>query len=193
MTYIVSCMYIAHCTKRHFTSFSRSSQLHVVPSGSGADVHVLCMGKPSQSNPMFDIRVCVLYIHILFATCIKWFPTLMKQMTPILVNIPATWSLWDVVTCSGYIWKNSHRDLRQIIREDQGNYRKTATCFSSSGEICSNSARHATRCKMLTFLACLHVYGELMVVLCFVFVNVQQVFEDSEAPIDPSTSFLVWD
>jgi hypothetical protein len=64
MTYIVSCMYIAHCTKRHFTSFSRSSQLHVVPSGSGADVHVLCMGKPSQSNPMFDIRVCVyIYTH----------------------------------------------------------------------------------------------------------------------------------
>ena len=87
MTYIVSCMYIAHCMKRHFTSFSRSSQIHLVPSGSGADVHVLCMGKPSQSNQMFDIRVYI-YIHIPFATCIKWFPTLIKQMTPILVNIP---------------------------------------------------------------------------------------------------------
>ena len=177
MTYIVSCMYIAHCMKRHFTSFSRSSQIHLVPSGSGADVHVLCMGKPSQSNQMFDIRVYI-YIHIPFATCIKWFPTLIKQMTPILVNIP----------------QHGLTARPQIdYGEDQGNYRKTATCFSSSGEICSNSARHATRCKMLTFLACLHVYGELMVVLCSVFVNVQQVFEDSEAPIDPSTSFLVWD
>ena len=113
MTYIVSCMYIAHCMKRHFTSFSRSSQIHLVPSGSGADVHVLCMGKPSQSNQMFDIRVYI-YTHP-FCYMYKMVPNINQTNDPNLGEYSPTWSLWDVVTCSGYIWKNSQRDLRQIM------------------------------------------------------------------------------
>ena len=171
--------------KRHFTSFSRSSQLHLVPSGSGADL---------QSNPMFDIRVYIyIYIHTHpFCYMYKKVPNINHTNDP---NLGEYSRNMELMGRSYMFWIHLEKPTSrpQIdYGENWGNYCKTATIFSSGGEICSKSARHATRCKMLTFLACLHVYGELVVVLCSVFVNVQQVFEDSEAPIDPSTSFLVW-